>query len=98
MGTGEHLLLAHELVVVLLSLGIKARIVIGIPRLRAGRVTHDAFIQTPHPARAATQIPSVVGAVRLTVTPSNESGPVDVLRGKQGIEGKQPEPMGDFEI
>src|SRR5258708_39568374 len=62
MNACEHRLLAHELVVVFLGLGIEARVMIGIPRecggTRSGRRTQERFINAPDPAGGCVPITS----------------------------------------
>src|ERR1700733_11970964 len=94
----EHLLLAQELVVVLFGLGIEARIVIGIPGLRAGRARVDRFVQTTKAPRAGFPGPRVVAMSRLTIPITQEAGAASVLRRELGSEQEQPQAVGTLEV
>src|SRR5580692_7948621 len=94
----EHLLLAEELVVVLLGLRIKARIVIGIPGLRASRARIDRLIQTAQAPRAGLPGPGVITMSRIGITIAQQAGAASVLRSKLGTEQEQPQAIGLFEI
>src|ERR1700688_2350208 len=94
----EHLFLAEELVVVLFSLGIEARIVIGIPGLRAGRARIDRLVQTAKAARAGLPGPGIVAMGRIGVTITQQSGAASVLGRELGSEQEQPQAVGLLEI
>src|SRR5580704_18977947 len=94
----EHLFFAEELIVVLLGLGIEARIVIRIPGLRASRARIDRLIQTAQAPRAGLPGPGVVAMSRLGVTIAQQAGPASVLWGKLGTEQEQPQAIGLFEV
>src|SRR5580704_18589145 len=94
----EHLLLSQELVVVLFSLGIEARIVIGIPSLRAGCARVDRFVQTTKAPRSGFPGPRVVAMSRLTIPITQEAGAASVLRRELGSEQEQPQAVGTLEI
>src|SRR5271167_2607626 len=94
----EHLLLAEEHVVVLLGLGIEARIVIGIPGLRAGRARIDRLVQTAQAPRTGLPGPGIVAMIWISVTITQQARATGVLRRKLGPEQKQPQAVGLFEI
>src|SRR5580692_5924144 len=94
----EHLLLAQELVVVLFSLGIEARIVIGIPSLRAGRARVDRFVQTTKAPRAGFPGPRIVAMRRLGITIAEQTGAASVLGRELGSEQEQPQAVGMLEV
>src|SRR5258708_35827256 len=70
----EHRLLAHELVVVFLGLGVEARVMIGIPRecggTRSGRRTQDRFANAPDPAGGCRPDASIVRLCGIGGSPS----------------------------
>src|SRR5713101_1618160 len=68
----EHLALTEKLVIVLLGLGVEARVMIGVPGLRAGRRAQQPFVEAANPARAGIPAPVVVGAVRLLIAITNQ--------------------------
>src|ERR1700730_11245320 len=94
----EHLFLAEELIVVLLGLGIEARIVIGIPGLRAGRARIDRFVQTAQAPRTGLPGPGVVAMIRIGVTVAQQAGAASVLWSKLGTEKEQPQAIGFLEV
>src|SRR5271165_5192613 len=94
----KHLLLAEELVVVLFGLGIKARIVIRIPGLRAGRRRIEPFVQTAQTPRAGVPSPGVVTVIRIGVAITQEAGAARVLGRQFGPEQEQPQAVGLLEI
>src|SRR3984957_17586331 len=94
----EHLFLAEELVVVLLSLGIEARIVIGIPGLRAGRARIDRLVQTAQASRTGLPGPGVVTMSWIGITIAQQAGAASVLWGKLGTEQEQPQAIGLLEV
>src|SRR5277367_2270254 len=94
----EHLLLAQELVVVLLSLGIETRIVIGIPGLRTGRARIYGLVQTAQAARAGLPGTRIIAMSRFGVTIAQEAGAAGVLRRKLRAEQEQPQAVGLFEV
>src|SRR5260221_11853083 len=94
----EHLFLANEFVVVLFGLGIEARIVIGIPGLRAGRARIDRLIQTAQAPRACLPGPGVITVSRIGITIAQQAGAASVLRSKLGPEQEQPQPIGFLEV
>src|ERR1700689_5534368 len=94
----EHLLLAQELVVVLFGLGIEARVVIGIPGLRAGCAGVDRLVQTTEAARAGFPSPRVVAMSRLGISIVQQAGAASVLGSKLGSEQEQPQAVGMLEV
>src|SRR5208283_4586805 len=94
----EHLLLAQELVVVLFSLGIEARIVIGIPGLRAGGGRVDRLVQTTQAPRAGLPSPRVVAMRRFGITITQQAGAASVLWRELGSEQEQPQAVGGLEV
>src|SRR5271154_3943673 len=94
----QHLLLAQELVVVLFGLGIEARIVIGIPGLRAGCGGIDRLVQTTQAPRAGLPGPRVVAMRRLGITITQEAGAASVLGRELGSEQEQPPAGGSLEV
>jgi hypothetical protein len=94
----EHLLLADELVVVLFGLGIEARIVIGIPGLRAGRARIDRLVQAAQASRAGRPRPGVVAVIRIGVAITQQAGAASVLGRELGPEQEQPQLLGLLEI
>ena len=87
----EHLLLTQEPVVVLLGLGVEARIVVGIVTLRTGRGGEDRLVQAAHAAGAGCPIPTVVAAVRISVAIADESSAARLLRRKHGVQSEHPQ-------
>src|SRR5271156_3625535 len=94
----EHLLLAQELVVVLLGLGIEARIVIGIPTLRARRGRIDRLVQTSQTPRARLPGPRIVAMIRIGVTIAQQASAACVLLRELGSEQEQPKSVGSLEV
>src|SRR5580700_6674280 len=98
----EHVSLAQELIQVLLGLGVETRIVIGIPRMSGGSAgggrTHDGLVDAADAARAGIEAPDIVAALRISVTPSDESGTSNFLRRENRIEAEQPVAAGSLEI
>src|SRR5208337_1831195 len=94
----EHLLLAQELVVVLLGLGIETRIVIGIPGLRASRARIYRLVQTAQTPRAGLPGPSVVAVSRIPITIAQQAGAASVLGREFGTEQEQPQAVGSLEV
>src|SRR5579863_243674 len=94
----EHLLLAQELVVVLFGLGIEARIVIGIPGLRASRARVDRLVQTAQTARSGLPGPRIVAMRRIGITIAQQAGAASVLRSELRSKQEQPQAVGLLEI
>src|ERR1700676_2810845 len=94
----EHLFLAKEFVVVLFGLGIKTRIVIGIPSLRAGCARIDRLVQTAQAPRAGLPGPGVVAMRRIGVAIAEQAGAASVLRREFRTEQEQPQAVGFLEI
>src|SRR5580704_17905751 len=99
----EHVSLAQEFIQILLGLGVETRIVIGIPRMggssaRRGRGAHDRLVDAADAARAGAKAPDIVAALRISVTPSDESGTSNFLRRENRIETEQPVAAGSLEI
>src|SRR6202158_4045116 len=85
----EHRLLAHELVVIFLGLGIEARVMIRIPRecggTRSDRRTQDRFVNAPDAAGVCVPAPCVVALAGISVAPPDAADAADFLRGTQRI-------------
>src|ERR1700685_3709836 len=94
----QHLLLADELVVVLIGLGIEARIVIGIKGLRARRARINSFVQTAQASRAGCPVPGVVTMSRFGVTITQQAGAASVHGRKLRAEQEQPQAVGVLEV
>src|SRR5260370_20543625 len=94
----EHLFLAKEFVVVLFSLGIETRIVIGIPGLRAGRARIDRLVQTAQAPRAGLPGPRIVAMRRIGVTIAQQAGAACVLGRELGSEQEEPQTVGLLEV
>ena len=87
----EHLPLTQELVVVLLGLGVEARIVIRIVALRTGGGGEHRLVQAPHTTGAGLPIPAVVAAFRIRVAIADQALAARFLRREQRIESEQPQ-------
>src|SRR5579862_7952789 len=94
----KHLALAKKLVIVFLGLGVEARIVIGIPGLRAGRRALQRLIEAANPAIAGIPAPVVVAAIGLFIAKSNESAATLGLGCQHRIEAEQPQAVGLLEV
>ena len=98
VGAGEHILLANHLVVVPLGLRVEARILIGIPRLRAGAGAHDRFVKPANSTRAGEPFPGIVATFWIGIAVANETEAA-ILRGRQqGKQAEQPKASGCLEI
>src|SRR6202795_2936291 len=98
MNHREHLFLAQEFVVVLFSLGIESRIVIGIEALRSGRGAVERLAQTSHAAAARIPRPGVVTLLGRCIAISNQALAARFLRREQWIQAEQPQAPGLLEV
>src|SRR5271163_2705346 len=94
----KHLLLAEELVIVLFSLWIEPRIVIGIERLRSRCGRGEGLVEPAQAPRARRPCPGVVTARRAGVPITQQAGAASVLRRELRAEQEQPQPVGSLEI
>src|SRR5215467_11264596 len=103
MDSRQHVLLTQELVVVLLGLGVEARIVIGIPGVSrsttgGSRRAQDGLVDPAHAAAASADAPAIVALLRIGVAPPDEAGATDFIRRQDRIQAKQPVAAGGLKI
>src|SRR5271163_5143839 len=94
----EHLALTEKAVVVLLGLGVEARVMIGIPGLRAGGRALQRFVEAADPALTGIPVPIVVAAIGLLITKTNDPLTAFGLGRKYGIEAEEPQAVGLLEV
>src|SRR5271156_926509 len=87
----QHLAFTEEFIVVLLGLGVEARVVIGIPGLWAGRRALQCLVEAPNPAVSGVPAPIVVATVGLLVPIADETFAALSLRRKHREEPEQPQ-------
>src|SRR5271154_3396442 len=94
----EHLALTEKAVVVLLGLGVEARVVIGIPGLCAGGRALQRFVEAANPALTGIPVPIVVAAIGLLIAKTDNSLAAFSLRRKYRIEAEEPQAVGLLEV
>src|SRR5208282_1326730 len=98
MNDSKHLFLAEELVVVLFSLRIETRVVVGIEALRSRCAAIERFVEAPDTAAAGIPIPGVVTLLGRGIAITNQALAARFLGCQNRIQTEQPQTAGLFEI
>src|SRR5271163_1270039 len=98
VGDAQHLALTQEPVVVLLSLGIEAGVMVGVPGLRAGGRALQRLVEAADAALTGIPVPIIVTAIGLLITKANNSLAAFGLRRQHGIKAEEPQAVGLLEV
>src|SRR5712675_1975747 len=75
---------------------------IGIPRMSrssaGGRRAHDGLVDAADTARTGVEAPDIIATLRISVTPSDETGSANFLRRENREQSEQPVTAGRLEV
>src|SRR5208282_4413979 len=92
----EHIFVAKKSVAVEFGLGIKTRVMVGVPGGGSCGGAQDRLIETPKPPRTRRPRPRIVTSGGISIAEADDTGAAVRLGRQHGIEREQPE-AGGFE-